>query len=73
MKHGEETDMGAKASRISGDLQQCMRNGSEQQAIEEGLILKGQPGEPFRHGEDNVAVRNRQQLLGPLCQPTVTG
>jgi hypothetical protein len=34
MKHGEETDTGAKASRISGDLQQCLRNGAEQQAIE---------------------------------------
>ena len=30
MKHGEETDMGAKAPRISGDLQQCLRNGAEQ-------------------------------------------
>ena len=52
--------MGAKAPRVGGDLQQCLRNGAEQQAIKEALILKGQPSEPFGDGEDDMAVRNRQ-------------
>ena len=60
MKHGEETDMCAEVPRVGGDLQQCLRNGAEQQAIKEVLILKGQPSEPFGDGEDDMAVRNRQ-------------
>jgi hypothetical protein len=60
MRHGEETDMGAKMPRVGRDLQQGLRNGAEQQAIKEVWILKGQPSEPFGNGEDDMAVRNRQ-------------
>jgi hypothetical protein len=60
MKHGEEADMSAKVPRVGGDLQQCLRNGAEQQTIKEVLILKGQLIEPFGNGEDDMAIRNRQ-------------
>ena len=60
MKHYEETDLCAEVPRVGGDLQQCLRNGAEQQAIKEVSILKGQPSEPFGDGEDDMAVRDRQ-------------
>jgi len=39
VQHGEEADVGTEATRIGGDGEQCLGNGSEQDAVNETRIL----------------------------------
>ena len=71
VKDSEEADLSAEMPWIGRDLQQGLGNRTEQQTVEQSLILQGQWSELFGRRENDVAVRNRQQLFGPLRQPTI--
>jgi hypothetical protein len=59
MQHREETDLGAEMAWIGRDLQQGLGNRTEQQTVEQSLILQGKWSELIGHSKDRVAVRNR--------------
>ncbi len=48
---------------IGGDRVQGSGHGLEEQVVDDGLILQGQPGDGFRQGEEDVEVDDRQPLL----------
>ena len=48
VKHGEKADLGAQVFGISGDGEQGLRRGPEQDAIELSLILVGDGGNLLR-------------------------
>ena len=56
VEHGEKANLGAQLLGISGDSEQGLRRGPEQDAIELSLILIGDGGNLFRHGKDHVEV-----------------
>src|ERR1700692_3755742 len=56
---------------IGSDLLQRLRHGPEQQAVALPLVLQCQWRKPLGDGEDDVAIRHREQFLGPLCQPPI--
>ena len=56
VQHGEETDFGAEMSRIGGDGAERLGGGPEEDAVDHALVLGGDGGDLFRHGEDDVEV-----------------
>ena len=73
MQDRQKAGLRPQATRIGGDFLQRLGHRAEQQAVEHSLVLQGQRSELFGHSEDDMAVRNGQQLFGPLCQPTIAG
>jgi len=73
VQHRQEADLRPQATRIGGEFLQRLGPRAEQQAVEHSLVLQGQRSELFGHSEDDVAVRNGQQLFGSLRQPAFAG
>ena len=71
MEHAEEADFGAEMAGIAGDFEQGLGAGTEQQAIDDLLVLQGQRGEPTRKGEDDMDVGGGQKFAAARLQPTV--
>ena len=62
MEHAEETDVGSEMLGIASQFEQRAGAGAEEQIVEQPLVLEDQSGELMRQGEDDVEVRNGQQL-----------
>ena len=62
--NGEQTDLDVETT--GRDLGQGRAGGSEQQVIEQPRSTPGDEVELLRHGEDDMKVRNREQL-GVSC------
>ena len=56
MPDREEPGLGAKMAGIGRNGPQRRRDGSEEQAIDDRLVLVGNPGDRRRHGEHDVEV-----------------
>jgi hypothetical protein len=56
VEHGKKADLGAEVLGISGDGEQALRRGSEQDAVELPLVVIGNRCNPFRYGKDHVEV-----------------
>ncbi len=71
VEDGEDADAGAEVFGIGGDGEQGFRDGLEQKAVEEFLVLKGDGGQLLGDSEDDVEVGNREQFgfapLEPAC------
>jgi hypothetical protein len=52
----------AGAPGISGDGEQRLGRGAEQQVVDHRLVLVGDRGDLGRQGEDQVEVADRQQV-----------
>src|SRR6476661_4105225 len=70
VEHGEEADSGAEMLGIGGYGAQGFGSGLEENAIDQFLILIGDGGNRFGHGENDVEVRAIEEfgfaLLNPL-------
>lgn len=68
VEHGDEADLGPQVLRVGGDPAQRLRRGAEQDGIDRLLVLEGDLGRRRRQREDDVEVRNRQEVGLPGSQ-----
>ena len=73
MEHAEEADLGTEVSRIAGDLKQCGGTGTEQQAIDQALVLESERCQFPRQREHRMDIARGQQLPFPLLEPADAG
>ena len=71
MKDGEKSDFGSQMFGIGGNGTQCFCCRLEENAVHSFLVLIGNSGNLFRHGENDMEVLTVEQLglaiLNPLC------
>ena len=68
VEHAEEADLRTEVSRIACDLKQRGGTGTEQQAIDQPLVLQRKRSQFTRHREDRMDVAGRQQLALALLE-----
>ena len=73
MQHAEEADLRPEMLGIASDFEQGLGSGSEEEAVEELLVLQGQGRQPMRKGKDEVGVRGGQDFAAARLNPTVAG
>ena len=73
MEHAEEADLGAEMFGIASDFEQGFGAGTEQQTVEELLVLQGQRRQLMRQGEDDVDVASGQEFAAARLDPAVAG
>jgi hypothetical protein len=56
MKHTQEADLGAQMLCVRRDLQQSGGTVAKQEVVDDLLVLKSQPREFMRNGEDHMEV-----------------
>ena len=69
VEHGGDADAGAEVSGVSRDRQHRLRHRTEQQIVDDGLVLHGDVGNLGRQREDDMEVADRQQVGFTLGQP----
>jgi hypothetical protein len=62
VEQGGGADPGAEVPGVSGDGEQGLGRGAEQQVVDNRLVLVSDRGDLGRHCEDHVEVANRQQV-----------
>jgi hypothetical protein len=60
VQNGEEPDVRAEMLRVARDGEQGFGGRTEQDVIDDLLVLKGDTGQSFGKGEDDVEVLHRQ-------------
>ena len=71
VQHTEEADVSPQVARISGDLEQGLGTGAEQEVIEDLLVLQRQCGELVRQSKDNMDIGDGQKFTLPSHNPLV--
>src|SRR5580700_7736863 len=69
VEDGGEADARAEMLRVGGDDDQRLGGRSEQQVVEGGLVVERDGADRRREGEDDVMVRDRQEIGFALRQP----
>lgn len=69
VQHGEEADRGAEVARVGGYRPERVGDGSEEQAVDDGLVLGGDLGDGRGYGEDDVEVLGGQQVRAAPFEP----
>ena len=73
VEDGEEADLGAEVARVGGNRAECLGDGSEEETVDDGLVLGGDLGDRRGHGEDDVEVLGGQQVLPSPFEPRGAG
>ena len=73
MQHGEKADGSAEVFGIGGDGEQSFRSGLEQNGVNLSCVLKRQSADLLGKREDDVEIRNRQELRLPFSEPLGAG
>ena len=73
MEDGEEADLGAEVAGVGGYGAERLGDGSEEQSVDDGLVLGGDRGDRRRHGEDDVEVLSGQQVRPAPFEPSGAG
>ena len=60
VQHTEEADLGTEVSRITSDFLKCFGTGTEQEIVEELLVLQNQWPQTVGQREDDVHVAGRE-------------
>ena len=71
MEDGQKPQPDTEPLGIGGQLHQRLGRGTEQDAIDHTRVLQGQRRQFMGEGENDVAIRNRQHLLGSGGQPLI--
>src|ERR1700682_618097 len=71
VQDGEEANPGSQPFRIGGHFEKGFGHGPKQNSINDPRVLKRQRSQFMRQREDDVAIRNRQNLRGPIPQPLI--
>jgi hypothetical protein len=66
MKHAQKPDICSQVLRISSKFEERRCTSSKKQIIEQSLVLQGESRKLVRQGEDDVKVRDGQQLRPAL-------
>ena len=73
VKDGKETNLRAKMFGIGGNSQHRVGRGSEEDAIDDALVLQGNVGNLFRHGKDDMKVLGLEKFRLPVFNPLGAG
>ena len=73
MEYREETDLGSEMRGVEGNFQKGFGTGSEQQVVEELLVLQQQGRELVGPGKDQVKVADGEQFFLASGEPAATG
>ena len=60
VEDGEEAELGTEVFGIGSDGAERGGHGLKQQAVDDGLVLQGQPGDGLRQSEDHVEIDDGQ-------------
>ena len=69
VQHGGEADARAQMLRVAGDGDERLGGGPEQEVVDGGLVVERDGADWSRQGEDDVVIRNRQQLGLAVFEP----
>jgi len=72
MEHAKKPDLCSQMLRVAGEFEQRLCAGPEEQIVKQPLVLQSESREFVRQGEDDVEVRNWQQLSRPRSHPSGT-
>ena len=70
MQHAEEANLCAKMLGIAGHFEECFCTGSEQDIVDNFLVLQNQRSQMTRKREDHMHVLRRKKFPATLFQPT---
>src|SRR3954468_1035703 len=73
VQYAEEADLGAEVGGVGGDPAQGLGRSMEQDVVDHRLVLEGDNGDLVRYREDDVEVRDVEQLRLAISQPLGTG
>ena len=62
VEDGGEADARTQMLRVGGEGDQRLGGGPEQEVVDGGLVLERDGADRGRQGEDDVIIRNRQEL-----------
>jgi hypothetical protein len=69
VQDADKSDLSAQMLGISGKFKKSLRNGSEQNVIEDSLIPQNKRIEFCRNGKDNMEVWHGKKVFFPLLEP----
>lgn len=69
VQHGEEADLGAQVLGVGSDGAQGLGGGTEEQAVDERLVLIGDGGNVAGQREDDVNVLCVEKFSATILQP----
>src|SRR5271169_2431731 len=69
VEHREESDLRAQMLRIGRNRAQCLAGRSEQNIVDDVLILKGNRCDGLRHSEDHMEILGVEKLRSTIIQP----
>ena len=72
MQNGEEADFSPEMPGVGGNFEHGLSAGAEEQIVEQPWVTLTQRVQLMGQGEDDVEVRDAEQVLFASCQPTVT-
>jgi len=72
VKDGEEADLGSQVLGIAGDDAQRLGGGTEEDAVEDPFVEKGDGGDLFGHREDHMKIGGIEQLGLAILDPLRT-
>jgi hypothetical protein len=73
MQHAEEPNFSAEVSRIASDFEKGFGTGTEQETVEELLVLQNQWSQPMGQCEDDVQIAGREKLTSTRGDPAFPG
>src|SRR6266852_3339203 len=71
VQHAEEANFRTEVSRVASDFQKCFGTGTEQEIVEDTLVLQNQRRQPVGQREDDVHVACREEFLFDAQRSTV--
>ena len=73
MQHGGDSDARTEMARVGGDGHHGLRGRTEQQVVDDRLVLGGDVGDLGRQREHDVEIADRQQVGLARGQPVTRG
>ena len=73
VQNGEEADLGTEVAVVRGYGAERLGDGSEEETVDDGLVLGGDLGDRRGHGEDDVEVLGGKQVLAAPFEPRGAG
>jgi len=73
VQHRDEADLGAEVTRVGSYGAQARGCAAEQDVVDDALVLQGDGGDRFGHGEDDMEVGHGQQVGLAGFQPQGAG
>ena len=69
VQHAKKANFRTEVSRVASDFQKCFGTGTEQEIIEDTLVLQNQWRQPVGQREDDMEVARRKELSATRSDP----